>query len=193
MKQPRNRNISRDVMGRTCKTLICLSNRTVGRPSYTHALCGVYAVHVKCLFCLYKCNKNHKTVQRQIWRISVQRLSSFYIRKEGKPGKGAKNVVNSPNFIKKAEITREAMYVKRNIEARSRSYICRGKAISSACSVCKCVGVGGRVRAWVCVRVALLIQHATNRHIVICGPSGFTTLFDIISYTGRFSEKSYWT
>jgi hypothetical protein len=49
--------------------------------------------------------------------------------------------------------------------------------------------VGARERAYACARVALLIQHSTRRHIVIRGSSGFTTFFDIISQTARFSEK----
>ena len=43
-----------------------------------------------------------------------------------------------------------------------------------------CVGVSARALACACARVALLIQYAT-RHIVICGLSGSTIFFDIIS------------
>jgi hypothetical protein len=50
------------------------------------------------------------------------------------------------------------------------------------------VHVGARALACVCRRVALLIQHATRRHIAICGLSGSTTFFDI-SYTDDFREK----
>ena len=46
-------------------------------------------------------------------------------------------------------------------------------------SVCVCLG--DRALAYACARVALVIQHATPRHIVICGLSGSTTWFDIIS------------
>jgi hypothetical protein len=46
-----------------------------------------------------------------------------------------------------------------------------------------CVGVGARARACACKRVALLIQHATCSHIVICDLSGSTMFFDIISQT----------
>jgi hypothetical protein len=44
-------------------------------------------------------------------------------------------------------------------------------------------------KACALVRVALLINHATRRHIAICGLSGSTKLFGIISQTARFSEK----
>jgi hypothetical protein len=37
------------------------------------------------------------------------------------------------------------------------------------------------MRTGACVRVALIIQHATRRVIVIRGFSGFTTFFIIIS------------
>jgi hypothetical protein len=47
--------------------------------------------------------------------------------------------------------------------------------------VCGWVGVGARARACACARVALLIQHAARRHIVICGLSSCTIFFDIIS------------
>ena len=45
-----------------------------------------------------------------------------------------------------------------------------------------CVCACARVDECLCMRVALLIQHATRmRHVVICFPSGFTTFFDFIS------------
>ena len=40
--------------------------------------------------------------------------------------------------IKKGKRTKEAMYVERNIEARSCSYFCSGKAISIAQPECIC-------------------------------------------------------
>ena len=63
---------------------------------------------------------------------------------------------------------RECMY-KRNIEARSCNHCGRGKAVSNTHSEC--------------VFVALFIQHVKHmrRIIVICGLSGSTTLFHIIS------------
>ena len=50
-----------------------------------------------------------------------------------------------------------------------------------ACA-CVCgVSVGTLARAFACERVALLIQHATRRHIANCGFPGSTIFFDIIS------------
>jgi hypothetical protein len=65
--------------------------------------------------------------------------------------------------------TRQAMYVYRNTEARTRSHPCCGKALGSLLRICLCVCVGlpGRVGVCMRARVALLIQHATRmRHIV---------------------------
>jgi hypothetical protein len=44
-----------------------------------------------------------------------------------------------------------------------------------------CVRVGSQALACGCARTALIIQHATRRHIPICGLSGSTNIFDIIS------------
>ena len=63
-------------------------------------------------------------------------------------------------------------------------------------SVCVCVFVcvGPRARACACAHVALIIQHATRRHIVICSLSLPTKVFDIILYKARYAEKkSYLT
>jgi hypothetical protein len=38
-------------------------------------------------------------------------------------------------------------------------------------------GVSVRARVCACARVALLMQHAMHRHIIICSLSGFTTFF----------------
>jgi hypothetical protein len=51
------------------------------------------------------------------------------------------------------------------------------------------------VKQWVIhivsVSVALGIQHAMHmRHIVICGLSGSTIFFDMISYMARISNKT---
>ena len=45
----------------------------------------------------------------------------------------------------------------------------------------ECVCVGAVARACACARVALINQHAMHRSTVICGFSGSTTIFDIIS------------
>jgi hypothetical protein len=49
-----------------------------------------------------------------------------------------------------------------------------------------------RAQAYACARVALLIQRATRRQIVICSVSGYTRFFDIISQRTRCREKCYW-
>ena len=64
--------------------------------------------------------------------------------------------------------TGQAMYGKRNIEALSCNHCCSGKAISFTHSEC--------------VFVALGIQHAVRMcYIAICGLSGCTVFFHIIS------------
>jgi hypothetical protein len=65
-------------------------------------------------------------------------------------------------------VTRQAMYVQRNSDVRSRNHCCRGKAISITYSEC--------------VSVALVIKHAERmRYIVICGLSDSTVFFHIVS------------
>jgi hypothetical protein len=62
-----------------------------------------------------------------------------------------------------------------------------------ACAcVSECVLVVVAVRALTCAstRVVLLIQHASRRHIVICGLSGSTTFFHVTKT--RLSETRYW-
>ena len=83
--------------------------------------------------------------------------------------KSSENVTN----VKYKTSTRQAKYVKHNIEAHSRNHCYRGKAVSITYSEC--------------VLVALGIQHVMRmRHIVICGQSGSTIFLHIISQTARF-------
>ena len=44
-----------------------------------------------------------------------------------------------------------------------------------------CVSIRALAQACACVRVALIIQHAAHRYIVICGLSGSTTFLDSTS------------
>jgi len=63
---------------------------------------------------------------------------------------------------------RQAMYIKRNIEARLCNHCCSGKAISIAYSTC--------------VFVDFVIQHVmVIRHTVICGLSDSTIFFHTVS------------
>ena len=107
-----------------------------------------------------------------------------------------KTASNVGTYLTYIYITRQTVCVWRNNEACTRNHCCCGKAksITYFC-VCvyararalgwvrACVYVGVGAQAWACAytRVALLIQHAPRRHIVICGLSGSTTFFDIIS------------
>ena len=63
----------------------------------------------------------------------------------------------------------------------NKYYIFRYVCVCVCECVCVYVGVGAWARACACARVALLIQHATRRHIVICGFCASAKFFDIIS------------
>jgi len=54
-------------------------------------------------------------------------------------------------------LKRQTIHLLRDIEARSRNYFCRGKAISITYSECRPVSV------------ALIIQHAMRMHHIIPG------------------------
>jgi hypothetical protein len=72
------------------------------------------------------------------------------------------------NNVMHCNETRQACYVERNNEERSCNHCCSGKELSIAYSEC--------------VFVAFGIQHAMSvRHIFICGMSGSTIFFHIIS------------
>ena len=95
-------------------------------------------------------------------------------------------------------LRRQAMYVYRNNEACSWNHCCsrRTKSITYSFVCVRAlmrtrarVDGGGLARACDCGDVALIIQHATRRHIVICCLSVSTTFFDIISWMEWFSEK----
>jgi hypothetical protein len=87
------------------------------------------------------------------------------------------------------------MYVYRNVEAPSRIIVSVEKKKVSLISmfVRACLRVRARAlvgvgtQACTCTRAALIIQHATRCHIVICGLSGSTIFFDITSEIARFS------
>jgi ribosomal protein L37AE/L43A len=73
-------------------------------------------------------------------------------------------------------LTRQAMYVKHNIEGHLCNHCCHVKAI--------------RIKYYECVSVAFGIQHAVHmHHIVISGPASSTVFFHF--YLIKL-KKSYW-
>jgi hypothetical protein len=79
------------------------------------------------------------------------------------------------------------MYVKRNIEVRSRNHCCRGKGCLCAW-VRAYVGARARRRVHTRARVPLLIQHATRMRHIACGLSG-STIFRHYLINGTIFEK----
>jgi hypothetical protein len=68
--------------------------------------------------------------------------------------------------------------VELNVEAPSRNHFSHGKAIS--------------ITYFECVSVALVIQHEMcMRPIAICGLSGSSKFFHIISQTARLSKRRF--
>ena len=70
--------------------------------------------------------------------------------------------------IQITKLTRQAVYVLRNIESRSRDLCCHGRALTIVCSECVCV--------------ALVIWHGKRmRHIAVCVLPVSAILLHIIS------------
>jgi len=82
--------------------------------------------------------------------------------------------------FRKPTKTRQAMHAQRNIEVCSRNHCCRGKGISIKYS-----------QRYVNILTYAACKAPALYYTAICGQSlsGFTTLFHIISWTG----KCYWT
>ena len=72
-------------------------------------------------------------------------------------GQHSNEIISSA--VRTQVLTRQAMCVQRNSEARSCNHCCSGKSVNITHSECVCIALG--------------IQHAVRtRHIVTCGLSG---------------------
>ena len=87
---------------------------------------------------------------------------------------------SGPIRLKNIHTTRQIMYVKRNIQARSCNHCCSGQAII--------------ITFFESVFLALGIQHANIMyHIVICGLYRSTIFFTLSHKQHDCQKKSYWT
>jgi hypothetical protein len=117
----------------------------------------------------------HPILTIQLKKILVLQ-THLYIQRSGNQLHVHVSAINRPYV----GITRQAIYVLRNIEVRSCNHCCCGKAISITYSKC--------------VFVLLGIQHAMRmRHTVICGLPGSTKFFHLVYKRHDFRKKSYLT
>ena len=80
--------------------------------------------------------------------------------------------INTLTNLKLKKKKRQAIYIKRNIKARSYNHYGSGKAIS--------------ITVPKCVFVALVFQYAVRmRPIIVCKLSGFTVLFHNIAQSAE--------
>jgi hypothetical protein len=68
-------------------------------------------------------------------------------------------------------------------------YVCVCVCVFVCLFVCLFMWVGARARACACAHVALIIQHATRRHTVICSLSLSPLKFSTLSHTRHDIRK----
>jgi hypothetical protein len=88
---------------------------------------------------------------------------------------GCRDPIPAAETLTTTYLTSHAMYVQRNIEARSCYHCCSGKATSITQSLC--------------VFVALGIQRAMRMHHVICGLPRFRIFFPLFLINGTIFGK----